>query len=131
MPTLLYTGVRMRGQADAGPLPPKESDLGLPFIETQLLVHAEDPIGKSWQEKKECMHAWGWGWSTSVLEAGRGEQEVVWACSSVDHAVAGKSDDSKAAPGSPLPAACAAALGCGGVYAMQGPWWLHTCSSAV
>jgi hypothetical protein len=46
MPTLLYTGVRMRGQADAGPLPPKESDLGLPFIETQLLVHAEDPIGK-------------------------------------------------------------------------------------
>ncbi|GFH22003.1 arabinanase/levansucrase/invertase [Haematococcus lacustris] len=41
---LLYTGVRMRGSAAAGPLPPPECDLGLPFIESQCLVVAEDSL---------------------------------------------------------------------------------------
>ncbi len=31
-PALLYTGVRLRGSAQGGPLPPPECDLGLPFI---------------------------------------------------------------------------------------------------
>ncbi len=39
-PVLLYTGVRLRGTADAGPLPPPECDLGLPFVESQCAVRA-------------------------------------------------------------------------------------------
>lgn len=39
-PTLLYTGVRLRTNADCGPLPPPAQDLQLPFIESQLVAVA-------------------------------------------------------------------------------------------
>ncbi|KAF5833739.1 glycosyl hydrolase [Dunaliella salina] len=42
-PCLLYSAVRLRGSAAAGPLPPSECDLSLPFIETQCIVYAEEP----------------------------------------------------------------------------------------
>ncbi len=35
----------MRGNVSSGPLPPPECDLGLPFIESQCIVRAEDPHG--------------------------------------------------------------------------------------
>jgi hypothetical protein len=42
VPTLLYTGVRLRSNQECGPLPPAESDLQLPFIESQLIARAVD-----------------------------------------------------------------------------------------
>lgn len=42
VPTILYTGVRLRSNQECGPLPPTESDLQLPFIESQLLARAID-----------------------------------------------------------------------------------------
>jgi len=42
LPTLLYTGVKLRSNFDeSSPLPPKECDLQLPFIETQLAAVAD------------------------------------------------------------------------------------------
>ncbi|PSC75140.1 Arabinanase levansucrase invertase [Micractinium conductrix] len=43
VPTLLYTGVRLRSNDACGPPPPPERDNGLPFIETQLAAVLEDP----------------------------------------------------------------------------------------
>jgi beta-fructofuranosidase len=42
-PVLLYTGVRLRTNADGQPLPPPECDLHLPFIESQLYAVPRDP----------------------------------------------------------------------------------------
>lgn len=42
-PVILYTGVRLRTNADAQPLPPPECDLQLPFIEAQLYAVPRDP----------------------------------------------------------------------------------------
>uniref|UniRef100_A0A7S3QUF1 beta-fructofuranosidase n=1 Tax=Dunaliella tertiolecta TaxID=3047 RepID=A0A7S3QUF1_DUNTE len=42
-PCLLYSAVRLRGSTAAGPLPPSECDLSLPFIETQCIVYADEP----------------------------------------------------------------------------------------
>ncbi|KAK9813362.1 hypothetical protein WJX73_002296 [Symbiochloris irregularis] len=39
-PTILYTGVRLRNNADCGPLPPPELDLNLPFVESQCVATA-------------------------------------------------------------------------------------------
>ena len=41
MPTILYTGVRLRSNPDCGPLPPPEQDLQLPFVESQLAAIPE------------------------------------------------------------------------------------------
>eukprot|EP00803_Ostreobium_quekettii_P007954 evm.model.scf_929.2 EVM.evm.TU.scf_929.2 scf_929:6204-10003(+) len=41
LPTILFTGVRLRSNPDCGPLPPVENDLQLPFIETQGVAIAE------------------------------------------------------------------------------------------
>eukprot|EP00891_Asterochloris_glomerata_P002385 jgi/Astpho2/2385/gw1.00044.86.1_t len=38
VPTILYTGVRLRSNPGCGPLPPPECDLNLPFIESQLIA---------------------------------------------------------------------------------------------
>jgi len=43
VPVILYTGVRLRSNPDAGPLPPRECDLGLPFVESQLTAEPADP----------------------------------------------------------------------------------------
>lgn len=37
---MLYTGVRKRDNPTCGPLPASEQDLGLDFIETQLVAKA-------------------------------------------------------------------------------------------
>ena len=42
-PVLLYTGVRLRSNLEAGPLPPPEQDLGMVWIETQMAAVPEDP----------------------------------------------------------------------------------------
>lgn len=42
-PVLLYTGVRLRSNDAAGPLPPEEHDLGMVWIETQCAAVPEDP----------------------------------------------------------------------------------------
>ena len=51
---LLYTGVRLRSNADAGPPPPPEHDLALPFIEAQLAAvpvdPASDPLLTRWRK---------------------------------------------------------------------------------
>ena len=39
-------GVRLRGSASVGPLPPPECDLGLPLIESQCIMKAEDHGGE-------------------------------------------------------------------------------------
>jgi Glycosyl hydrolases family 32 N-terminal domain len=44
VPTIMYTGVRLRSNQDSGPLPPAECDLQLPFIETQLLARADKGV---------------------------------------------------------------------------------------
>jgi hypothetical protein len=49
-PTLLYTGVRLRTNADCGPLPPPAQDLQLPFIETQLVAVASPGEGRGHQK---------------------------------------------------------------------------------
>ena len=41
MPTIMYTGVRLRSNPDCGPLPPQDCDLNLPFIESQLIAIPE------------------------------------------------------------------------------------------
>lgn len=41
VPTILYTGVRLRSNPDCGPLPPPEQDLQLPFVESQLAAVPE------------------------------------------------------------------------------------------
>ena len=43
LPVLLYTGVRLRSNAEAGPPPPPEHDLQLPFVESQLAAVPESP----------------------------------------------------------------------------------------
>ncbi|PNW74664.1 hypothetical protein CHLRE_12g488000v5 [Chlamydomonas reinhardtii] len=43
VPTILYTGVRLRSNGAAGPLPPVETDLQLPFIESQCAARPVDP----------------------------------------------------------------------------------------
>ncbi|GLI58965.1 hypothetical protein VaNZ11_000751, partial [Volvox africanus] len=43
VPTILYTGVRLRSKDSCGPLPPPECDLQLPFIETQCAARPVDP----------------------------------------------------------------------------------------
>ncbi|KAK9812554.1 hypothetical protein WJX73_008374 [Symbiochloris irregularis] len=43
VPTILYTGVRLRNNPDAGPPPAKEDDLDLPFFESQLCAAHADP----------------------------------------------------------------------------------------
>lgn len=40
LPTILYTGVRLRANEDCGPLPPEDCDLRLDFIETQCVAVA-------------------------------------------------------------------------------------------
>eukprot|EP00803_Ostreobium_quekettii_P007372 evm.model.scf_89.9 EVM.evm.TU.scf_89.9 scf_89:38243-42484(-) len=40
LPTILFTGVRLRSNPECGPLPPQEHDLQLPFIETQGVATA-------------------------------------------------------------------------------------------
>eukprot|EP00775_Hariotina_reticulata_P002344 gene2344-2651_t len=50
-PVLLYTGVRLRTNPDAQPLPPPECDLQLPFIESQLYAtpsNQDDPLLVQW-----------------------------------------------------------------------------------
>ncbi|KAL4855527.1 Acid beta-fructofuranosidase 4 [Chlorella vulgaris] len=42
-PVLLYTGVRLRSNVEAGPLPPPEHDLGMVWVESQLAAVPEDP----------------------------------------------------------------------------------------
>jgi sucrose-6-phosphate hydrolase SacC (GH32 family) len=42
-PVILYTGVRLRSNAEAGPLPPDEHDLGMVWIESQCAAVPEDP----------------------------------------------------------------------------------------
>lgn len=42
-PVLLYTGVRLRSNLEAGPLPPPEQDLGMVWVESQLAAVPEDP----------------------------------------------------------------------------------------
>ena len=44
VPTILYTGVRLRSNPDCGPLPPPEQDLQLPFVETQLAAVPESGV---------------------------------------------------------------------------------------
>lgn len=44
MPTILYTGVRLRASETCGPLPPPECETGAAAIETQLMAHG-DPGG--------------------------------------------------------------------------------------
>lgn len=41
LPTILYTGVRLRNNIECGPLPPPESDLNLEFLESQCAAVAE------------------------------------------------------------------------------------------
>ncbi|KAG2452610.1 hypothetical protein HYH02_002847 [Chlamydomonas schloesseri] len=43
VPTILYTGVRLRSSEVCGPLPPPECDLGTACIETQCIAYAADP----------------------------------------------------------------------------------------
>lgn len=43
VPTILYTGVRLRSGASRLPLPPPHQDLGLLWIESQLAAVPEDP----------------------------------------------------------------------------------------
>ncbi|GLC44182.1 Putative beta-Fructufuranosidase [Pleodorina starrii] len=43
VPTILYTGVRLRSNELCGPLPPPECDLQLPFIESQCAARPVDP----------------------------------------------------------------------------------------
>ena len=68
LPVLLYTGVRLRSNAGAGPPPPAEHDLQLPFVESQLIAvpelsacgggggggggagEAEDPLLTRWRK---------------------------------------------------------------------------------
>ena len=42
---LLYTGVRLRSNLEAGPLPPPEHDLGRVWVESQMAAVPEDPGG--------------------------------------------------------------------------------------
>ena len=42
-PVILYTGVRLRSNTNAGPLPPPEHDLGMVWIESQCAAVPEDP----------------------------------------------------------------------------------------
>lgn len=42
-PVILYTGVRLRSNASAGPLPPPEHDLGMVWIESQCAAVPADP----------------------------------------------------------------------------------------
>ena len=51
VPTILYTGVRLRSNRACGPPPPPSQDLGLLFIESQLAAVPADPGGR-------CL--WGW-----------------------------------------------------------------------
>ena len=44
MPTIMYTGVRLRSNPDCGPLPPQDCDLNLPFIESQLIAIPEPGV---------------------------------------------------------------------------------------
>jgi sucrose-6-phosphate hydrolase SacC (GH32 family) len=50
VPTILYTGVRLRSNQDCGPHPPTECDLNLPFIESQLIARCLDPSERSAQK---------------------------------------------------------------------------------
>ena len=53
LPVLLYTGVRLRSNAEAGPPPPPEHDLQLPFVESQLAAVPEssgDPLLSRWRK---------------------------------------------------------------------------------
>lgn len=43
LPALLYTGVRLRSNAASGPPPPPEHDLGLVWIESQIVAVPADP----------------------------------------------------------------------------------------
>lgn len=40
-PIIMYTGVRLRSKPEAGPLPPPDCDLNLPFIESQIVAIAD------------------------------------------------------------------------------------------
>jgi sucrose-6-phosphate hydrolase SacC (GH32 family) len=65
-PIILYTGVRLRTNSDAPPLPPPDCDLHLPFIESQLYAVPTDPgraRSSSCSEHKTCP----WYWYTSCL----------------------------------------------------------------
>lgn len=42
-PVILYTGVRLRSNLEAGPLPPPEQDIGMVWVESQLAAVPEDP----------------------------------------------------------------------------------------
>eukprot|EP00892_Ulva_mutabilis_P009472 jgi/Ulvmu1/6898/UM031_0104.1 len=52
VPTIMYTGVRLRSNQDCGPLPPADCDLQLPFIESQLLARCDpkDPKLVAWSK---------------------------------------------------------------------------------
>ena len=43
VPIILYTGVRLRSNHEAGPLPPPDQDLGMVWIESQCAAVPEDP----------------------------------------------------------------------------------------
>lgn len=42
-PMILYTGVRLRSNHEAGPLPPEDQDLGMVWIESQCAAVPQDP----------------------------------------------------------------------------------------
>ena len=64
-PVLLYTGVRLRSNTEAGPLPPPEHDLGMVWVESQMAAVPEDP-GGCWPARR-CLASrlgpgGGWAW---------------------------------------------------------------------
>eukprot|EP00198_Chlamydomonas_reinhardtii_P001575 XP_001690911.1 glycoside-hydrolase-like protein [Chlamydomonas reinhardtii] len=54
VPTILYTGVRLRSSEVCGPLPPPECDLGTACIETQCIAYADpaDPKLTYWTKEE-------------------------------------------------------------------------------
>lgn len=55
-PIILYTGVRLRSNTEAGPLPPQEHDLGMVWIESQCIAVLEDPEDEmmiSWKKLEQ------------------------------------------------------------------------------
>ena len=55
MPTIMYTGVRLRSNPDCGPLPPQDCDLNLPFIESQLIAIPEPGVERQTSFAHTCV----------------------------------------------------------------------------
>lgn len=58
LPTILYTGVRLRSNVASGSPPPPEHDLGLVWIESQLVAVPEDPEDEllvRWTKRPQAM----------------------------------------------------------------------------